>query len=42
MPTREEEPSSNESPVRLYLDIWNVVLILLGVTLVLVFKPFWL
>jgi len=42
MPTQNSDPSSHEPSVRTYLDLWNLALILLGVTLVLLFRPSWL
>jgi len=41
MPTQKEDLSSSESNVKVCLDLWNLALILLGVTLVLILKPFW-
>jgi len=42
MPTQSSEPSSHKPSVRLYLDLWNLALILLGITLVLLLRPSWL
>ena len=32
----------NGYPVKDYLDLWNVVLVLLGITAVLLLRPYWL
>jgi|GEM_PF-1764231 hypothetical protein len=45
MVTQKPDTSSDEHPaghpVRPYLDLWNLLLILVGVALVLILRPFW-
>jgi len=41
MTTQKPEPSPERPPVSLYLDLWHLVLILLGVVVVLLLRPFW-
>jgi len=40
MPTPKSLSSSDGRPVSLYLELWNLALILLGVTALLIFKAF--
>jgi len=42
MPTQGPDPTTHKPSVRLYLDLWNLLLILLGITLVLLLRPSWL
>jgi cytochrome c oxidase subunit IV len=41
MATRNPDSSSDKHPVGLYLDLWNLFLVLIGVTVVLILRPFW-
>ena len=41
MATQKSDSSSDQLPVGLYLDLWNLVLVLLGVTVVLILRPIW-
>ncbi len=42
MPTQEHDSTPRESSLRMYFDLWNLALVLLGVTLVLLLRPSWL
>jgi hypothetical protein len=37
MPNPKPDPPSGDASLRLYLDLWNLLLLLVGVTLALVF-----
>jgi cytochrome c oxidase subunit IV len=41
MATQKSDSSSEKHPVGLYLDLWNLILVLIGVTVVLILRPFW-
>ena len=42
MANQAHDPIPSGNPVKDYLDLWNVVLVLLGITLVLLLRPNWL
>ena len=42
MSNQAHDPIPNGTPLKDYLDLWNVVLVLLGITAVLLLRPYWL
>lgn len=41
MPNAKPDPPSGDTSLRVYLDLWNLLLLLIGVTLALVFMREW-
>ncbi len=41
MTSRKPESSPERHPVSLYLDLWHLVLVIIGVAVVLLLRPFW-
>lgn len=41
MATQKSDSPSDKHPVGPYLDLWNLILVLIGVTVVLILRPFW-